>query len=915
MPISLLQTKLFAPIVPPELVSRPRLIERFEAGLHRKLTLVSAPAGFGKTTLLTEWAHRSQENSQAQVPVGWISLDKDDNDPSRYWTYFIASLQRVHPDLGRSLPDIIQSPQPPPVESFLTILINEMIVIKPEPFVLILDDYHMIENEAIHSAMAFFLEHMPSQMHLVISSRVDPPLPMALLRGRGQLNEFNAADLRFTFGETEAFFNEVMKLGLSKLGIKVLENRTEGWVASLQMAAISMRGHNDIQKFIYSFSGSQRYVLDYLTEEVFNQQPVDVQSFLLETSILDRLTAPLCNAVTKRNDAMEKLDYLETANLFLVPLDDERKWFRYHPLFADLLRNQLTRSLPDLPLKLHHQASLWFEQEGLSADAIDHALAAGNFEKAADLIEVIAVPMITVESKVSTLLKWLAKLPDELITTRPWLCVTLAGARMAAGRLEDVEPLLRSAEEILSVAEGEKDDEPFADQAKIRSVILALRASASAQGEIDIYGNLDHLREAFEQLPDDETFARSPIALNLGLAYAMRGEMDTASHFLNETLKLGQSTGNSYIALISIGCLAEIQGKMGLLHQAAETNRHAIRLGAEWSDGEEPLSASSYAHISLAQILYQWNELEEASQHFTLGIQLSEQCGTALIVQFFYPGLALMEEFQSKTNSISELGDMAKRISSTSHNALLSRLWDAWQARLSLAHGDIEATQRWAACHEIDLSTQEPPDLWQEFSYLTLVRLYIARDKAEEIDELLEKMRQKAQSEGRLGSVIEILVLQSISLKTQGKTDQALKKLEQVLSLAQPEGYVRVFLDEGRPIKELLLQAASRGIAPEFVSKLLGSFEDSPLIFRDQPVKAGTEASPTTPHPKPTDVLSARELEILQLMATGATSKEIASELIVSVGTVKKHIINIYVKLDVHKRTMAVTKAQELGLL
>ncbi|NQT74708.1 MAG: hypothetical protein HQ553_18375 [Chloroflexi bacterium] len=917
MPISLLQTKLFAPLVPPELVSRPRLIERFEAGLHRKLTLVSAPAGFGKTTLLTEWVHQHREDSQVQMPVGWISLDKDDNDPSRYWTYYVEALQMIHPDMGRSVIDMIQSPQPQPVESFLTSLINEL-NIRTEPFVLILDDYHMIENETIHHAMTFLLEHMPPQMHLVISSRVDPPLPLALLRGRGQLNQFSATDLRFTFGETEAFFNEVMKLGLSKLGVKVLENRTEGWVASLQMAAISMRGHNDIQKFIYSFSGSQRYVLDYLTEEVFTQQPADVQSFLLETSILDRLTAPLSNAVTKRNDAMEKLDYLEAANLFLVPLDDERKWFRYHTLFADLLRSQLTRTLPDLPPLLHQRASQWFEQEGLTAEAIDHALAAGDFEKAANLIEAIAVTMITVESKVSTLLRWIAKLPDELINKRPWLCIALAGARMAAGRLDDVEPLLRSVEAMLSTT-AENNSETVADHTKIRSVVLALRASASAQGDIDIQRNLEPLREAFEQLPDDETFARAPIALNLGVAYAMRGEMNTANRFLNEALTLGKATGNPYIALIAMGCMAEIQTKMGFLHQAAETNRHAIRLGLEWSDGEDPLSATSYAHISLAQILYQWNELDEASQHFTRGIQLSEQCGTALIVQFFYPGLALMEEFQSKTNSTSELHDLAKRIAYTPHNTLLSRLMDAWQARLSLAHGDLEATQRWAACHEIELSVQNFPDLWQEFSYLTLVRLYIARGKAEEIDELLERMRQKAESEGRTGSVIEILVLQSIALKTQGKINQSLKTLEHVLSLSQQEGYIRVFLDEGYPMKELLHHAASRGITPVYVNTLLDAFKGSVLTYPDKPVGEVNVSTETTTHnslaSKLSGILSVREREVLRLMASGASSKEVAGELFISVGTAKKHIKNIYRKLDVHKQTTAVTRAQELGLI
>ncbi len=915
---SLLSTKLFAPLVPPELVSRPRLIERFEAGFHRKLTLVSAPAGFGKTTLLAEWAHQHRKESQVQLPMGWVSLDKDDNDPSLFWTYFIAALQTINPDLGQSVTAMIQSPQPPPVESFLTSLINEIIK-RSESFLLILDDYHMIKNETIHHAMTFFLEHMPPQMHLVIASRVDFPLPMALLRGRGQLNEFNATDLRFTLQETEAFFNEVMKLGVSKLGVEVLENRTEGWVASMQMAAISMRGHKDIRKFIYSFSGSQRYILDYLTEEVFAHQPTDVQSFLLETSVLDRLTAPLCNVVTQCNDAMEKLDYLEAANLFLVPLDDERKWFRYHPLFADLLRNQQTRLQPDLSPQLHQRASEWFEREGLTAEAVDHALAAGDLERAANLIEAIAVPMITMESKVSTIPRWLAKLPDELITTRPWLCIALASARMAIGRLDDVEPLLKSAEDMLSTAKEEEISESFAGHTTIRSVVTALRASAGTQGDIDIQRTLEPCLEAFEQLPDDETFARSLIAMNLGVAYAMRGEMNAASRFLNESVTLAQGTGNPYLALIAMGCLAEIQAKMGLLRQATETNRHALRLGAEWSDTGEPLSATSYAHISLAQVLYQWNELDEASQHFMRGIQLSEQCGTALIVQFFYPGLALMEEFQSKTNTMSELHDLPKRIVYTSHKALLSRLFRAWQARLSLAHGDLEATQRWAACHEIELSVQNPPDLWQEFPYLTLVRLYIARGKAEEIDELLERMRQKAESEGRTGSIIEILVLQSISLKTQGKIGQSLEKLDHVLSLAQPEGYIRVFLDEGYPMKELLYHAASRGINPVYIKTLLDAFDSSAAYTGNQPANADAGASFAIPDntgsSNPKDTLSAREIEVLRLMATGASSKEVSSDLFISVGTARKHIVNIYRKLNVHKQTTAVTRAQELGLI
>jgi len=435
----------------------------------------------------------------------------------------------------------------------------------------------------------------------------------------------------------------------------------------------------------------------------------------------------------------------------------------------------------------------------------------------------------------------------------------------------------------------------------------------------DVQYDLEPCHEAFKHMPDDETFARSPIALNLGLAYAMRGEMNAASRCLNEAITLAEATGNPYIALIAMGCLAEIQARQGFLHQAAETNRHALRLGARWSDSGEPLSATSYAHISLAEILYQWNELDEASRHLTRGIQLSEQCGSALIVRFFYPGLALMSEFQGKTNSAPQPGDFASGIVNAPYDALLSKMIAAWQARLSLAHGDLKAVERWAASQQLDLRVQKAPDFWQEFPYLTLIRLRIAQGRVEEVSEMLENLLQKAESESRLCSVIEILVLQSIALKMQGKTDQAVATLGRALSLAEPEGYIRMFVDEGNSMKELLGSAASRGIAMTYVNRLLGAFAGSERHPEEQPADVDEEAPPAIPSitgpVKPTETLSARELEILKYMATGATSKEIARELFLSVGTVKKHIISIYRKLDVHKQTTAVTKAQELGLL
>lgn len=905
---SLLTTKLYIPPVPPELVSRTRLIERLASGTHRKLTLVSAPAGFGKTTLLSEWIHQKTDiDSNTRSPFTWLSLDRDDNDPIRFWTYFIAALQKILPSLGESCLKMLQSPNRIQIDSILTTLINE-IDNKPEAPTIILDDYHLIETISIHESIDFLLEHLPPQSHLVIAGRADPPLPLARLRGHGQLNELRTSDLRFTLEETAAFFNESMALGLSEENVTMLESRTEGWIASLQMAGVSMQGRDNITDFIKDFSGTHHYIMDYLTEEVLQRQQQEIHSFLLTTSILDRMNGPLVDAVTGQHDGQEKLEQLASANLFLVPLDNERKWFRYHQLFADLLRNQLNKTQPDLLPRLHHCASKWFEQEGLMAEAVHHALAIEDFGRAADLIESIAVPLISA-SKLSAPRTWLTKLPTELITARPWLCVSLASVHLAAGDFDNAEQYLLTAESLISDNKGEKDLNTTGNYDKIRSQMTALRATlTNVQGNIT--QTIELCSEALKHIPDDQPTPRCLLTWNLGVAYWMNGDLSIAMGHLDEAIALSQSTGNFFLALICLGYKADIQAKQGHLRDAAETDRRAIALGIQWGGGD-PLPATSFAYISMAQVLYQWNMIDNAMAHLKQGIELSKEGAESIVAMMAFPGLALLSELENNESAVSQTLDQAKKIASASHNTKISNMVNSWTARLALARGDLSTAERWAeSCQGDDFSLFHTPGAPQEFAYLTLVRVYMARGDFEDIPAILERLHRRAEAEERMSSVIEILILLSIALHAQEKTDEAMESFKRALSLAEPEGYLRIFTDEGEIAKELLQLAQTRGIATSYVNKILDVFghSESSLSNRTE-TRFPTTLSPIS---KP---LSTRELEVLRLLAAGATSQEIADTLFLSVGTVKKHTENIYSKLDVHKRTLAVNRAQELGLL
>ena len=918
MTTPLLTTKLHIPPIRSELVSRPRLTERLNEGTTRKLTLVSAPAGFGKTTLLSEWAaylrlpiadfrlsvdsaEIANRKSQIQNRVAWVSLDKDDSDPARFWAYFIAALQTVQAEAGNAILAAFQSPQPPPIEMVLTTLINE-IAAMPHHFALVLDDYHQIEAQPIHKALAFLLDHLPPQMHLVIAGRADPPLPLARLRGRGQLTELREDDLRFTPDEAAAFLNQVMGLNLSEQDVAALEARTEGWIVGLQLAALSMRGRQDVGQFVKSFTGSHRYILDYLIEEVFQQQSADVQDFLLRTSILNRLTAPLCDAVLDIRDwrldigpaqaqypisniqypSYQMLEQLEAANLFIIPLDQERRWYRYHRLFADLLRHRLDRVCePKQVALLHAQASQWYETNVFPADAVHHALAAHDWERAATLVQDLSGSLLE-RGEVMTLLGWLRALPDEVVRARPQLCLECSWALILTGQLDAAESYLAQAEQ------AAQDDAP-----SLGGIVAAQAYIARTRG--DARRTIELSQQALTLLPQYDLSARSVVAVNLGIAHWSSGHLTEAEQALIEADHAAQQSGNMYVRLTALSFLGTIQAARGRLHQAAELFRQATRLG-----GQSP--AIAHAHIEFSALLYEWNDLEAAADHPQRGIELSQRGGNVEVQISGYRVLARVRQAQGDASAALAALQKAHQLARDHDVTPFVRARNAaYHVQIALAQDDVAMAMHWAE------QVTEDADAFPVYSFLCLtpVRLLLAQNEKAAAARQLEALYEMAVGAGWQFGVVEVRVLQALAAPT---PTTALSFLADALTLAQPEGYVRTFVDKGEPMAALLREAASQGIATDYVDKLLAAFG----VWE----YGGMGVLPPLPHTQPLiEPLSDRELEVLQLLADGQTNHEIAQALCVSINTVKTHLKNIYGKLGVHNRREAAAKARELDLL
>jgi LuxR family maltose regulon positive regulatory protein len=921
MPTPLLRTKLHIPPVRPELVPRPRLIERLNAGLHRKLTLVSAPAGFGKTTLLSEWI-AGCGRSQPSVRIAWLSLDKGDNDPARFWAYSIAALHTIHEDVGEAALAALPSPQSPPIESILTTLINEITAI-PDGLVLVFDDYHVIEAQPIHDALAFLLDHLPPQMHLIIATRADPPLPLSRLRGRGHLTELRTADLRFTPEEAAAFLNQAMGLGLSAEDVAVLEARTEGWIVGLQMVALSLQGGKDTASFIQAFTGSHRYILDYLTDEVLVQQQESVRTFLLQTAILDRLTAPLCDAVrfgigetpnrsegaassegtavTKQEDSQTMLERLEAANLFIVPLDDERRWYRYHHLFADLLRRRLSRMQPDLLPALRRRASEWYEKNGLIAEAVSYALAAGDAELVARLVGGNVLAMME-HGELTTLERWLGALPDQVVRSQPWLCVAHAWMLAFTGQLDAVTPLLQDAERAVAARDEAAKAEPEGQRmaghiAAIRAYLAGVRGNAPEA--------VDFAHEALQRLPADDLMIRGWATVALALNLYRTGDVAAADQALADAVAISQATGDSYVAVMVLCNLAAVQAQQGRLRKAADTFRDALQLAEKYAGrAGRRLPVVGYAYTYLAQVVCEWNDLDAATSYVREGIELCRQWGEPQLLTGGYMSLATVLQAIGDANGALDAIREARQAASSLSPWYVARVAPL-EALIRLKQGDVAAASRWAASQENGLDGYY--DVFEYWSAcLTLARVSIAQGHLHEAMGALTRLLNRAEAAGGRHYVIASLALQAIALQAQGELDQALIALDHALSLAEPEGYVRIFIDEGAPMGELLRKAAARGIKVDYVGRLLAALEEE-----------GKDEGRVTEPPLGLliEPLRERELEVLRLLAAGLSNREIAAELFLAVGTVKKYTSNIYGKLNVHRRAQAVARARELGLL
>ena len=915
MPTSILATKLYVPSPRAKVVIRPRLIKQLNDGLSsgRKLTIISAPAGFGKTTLVSEWV------AGCGQPTAWLSLDEGDNDSTRFLTYLITALQTIAPNVGEDVLAVLQSSQPPPIESVLTILLNEITTI-PDNFILVLDDYHLTDSKAVDNVLTLLVEHQPPQMHLVITTREDPNLPLARLRVRDQLTELRAIDLRFTPSEAAEFLNQVMGLSLSTKDISVLEDRTEGWIASLQLAALSMQGHQDVPGFIRAFAGDHQYIVDYLVEEVLKRQPESIRSFLLQTAILDRLNGTLCDAVTGQTGGRARLETLQRGNFFLVPLDDKRHWYRYHHLFSDVLRMHLMTEQPDQVPVLHQRASEWYARNGSSADAIRHALAAKDFERAADLVE-LAVPSMSRIRQVATLFGWLKSLPNELIRARPVLGVTYAHLLLDSGEINGVEDHLRDAEWWLDTTADSRaqpsapstamvvvDNEAFH---RLPGAIAIARAGLSlARG--DVPGTMTYARRALDVAPEDDHVTRGGAAGFLGLAYWTSGDLEAAHRTYADGMASLQKAGNISDAIHGATTLAAIRIAQGRLHDAMRTYEQALQLAME--KGTPVLLGTADMYVGMSELEREHNDLRAAMQHLLRSKEQGEHTGFAQNRYRWRVAMARILETQGDLHGALELLDEAAHLymSDFSPNAhpIVARKTRVWLAQERLG----EALD-WARVQ--GLSVQDDLSYVREFEHITLARILLARYGRDRSDSaiceavgLLERLLKAAQAGGRMGSVIEILVLQALAHQAQGDIPAALLPLGQALTLAEPEGYVRMFLDEGINLVQLLREAATCGIMPNYTGKLLTAFEAQG--------QGSASASPITASPISQSLiepLSLRELEVLRLFRTELSGPEIARELVIALSTVRTHTESIYRKLDVNNRREAVKRAAELGLI
>jgi LuxR family maltose regulon positive regulatory protein len=927
----ILATKLYVPQPRSERVARPQLLARLDRGLARSLTIIAAPAGFGKTTLLAEWVAsllQHPESSGRDTKVAWLSLDAADRDPAQFLRYLVAALQAVAPEVGRSTLALLQSGHMPPLETLLALLVNELVAL-PAPCVLVLDDYHAIDMPAVHQLLTFLIDHQPPQLHLVIATRIDPPLPLARLRARGQLTELRAHDLRFTPEEAAAFLREVMGLPLSIDDVVALETRMEGWIAGLQLAALSLQDcpPDQTTHFISALAGSNRFVVDYLVDEVLARQPAHLQIFLLQTSILERLCGSLCDAVvlgdgaelhavsrtTQHAYSQLLLETLERSNLFIVPLDEARRWYRYHHLFAQVLRHRLLSGTgQDTVATLHSRASFWFEQQGLIDDAIRHALAGQNLERAVALIERHAMALLE-HSEEPIVRRWVEQLPPGLIETRPRLAIIAGWLFFSLYRFEALDQLLQT---VLQAPDATHLP------VEILGEIAVLRATA-ARGREQYAAALELAHEALALLPPEAPAMRARAIITVGICLMHRGEAVAAEAALGEAAAIAQSAGSQANALIAAYWLATLYNRQGRLGDTVRVCEQIIEAsGVAWG---APLPLLGAARIGLGGVWYERNELEHAESQITEGLTLLHGSMEQHLVWIAYVVLAHIHQARGAEDvalrTLEEADAWAVRL--RTENPEFHEMLAAQRARIWLRQGNLAAALQWAAtCRfrdELRLSHV------RRFAWIR-VRLAHYRQTPDlrgldDLAALVVRLMAMVEAQGWVRLQFELLMLHALVAQAQGDLGAALNVIERALTLAAPEGYVRLFVDEGAPMAALLQQIHASSSVPSYVAKLLAAFPDDHKVARWQADKKGAvddqtfSLSPSDPVPASLlEPLTSRELEVLQLLAAGHSNQAIAQRLIVAVGTVKRHVNSILSKLDVQSRLQAVARARELGL-
>jgi LuxR family transcriptional regulator, maltose regulon positive regulatory protein len=904
----LLNTKLYRPKARRGAVPRPRLLEQLDRGLASSVTIVSAPAGFGKSTLLAVWL--AEAAGGGGEPAGaWLSLDSGDNDPALFWAYVVASLRTIAPDVGAEVLALVETPGPVSPQALLTGLLNDLAGVAGE-LVLVIDDYHVIETRAVHDGLAFLVANMPPNVHLVLASRADPPLPLARLRARGDLTEVRAADLRFTAEEASDYLTRAMELPLTAQQITTLDNRTEGWIAALQLAALSMRGRHDIADFVAGFAGDDRYIVDYLVEEVLQNQPPEVRSFLLHTSILGRMNAPLCDAVTERDDSRAMLEALDRANLFLLPLDDHRQWYRYHHLFAEVLQARLLEEQPDDVPRLHRRASAWHEQHGEQDSAIQHALAASDHALAARLIET-AMPAIAKDRREATLRGWMEALPDEIFRTRPVLSLGFAGALLSTGETAGVEARLQDAERWTDASHGggPDPDQPVvvdADAFRRLPGTIAIYRSGQALTRGDATATVAYARRAIKLLDEDDRYFRGAAAALQGLALWGSGDLDGAYEGYAESVSSFRRSGHIADVLGCTVTLADIRLTQGRLRDAMTSYETALQLALEQTP--QVRRGIPDMHVGMSTILYERGDLEAAIAHLELATARGDAAGLPKYRYRSRLALAQVRQAQGDLAGAVDLLDEAEHFFVADMGPVV-RPVPATRARAWLQQGRVGEALAWA--RGAGLSAEDDLSYLREYEHITLARTLLAQHRRHREEQplrdasaLLARLVDAAVAGGRTGSVIEILVLQALAHRAHGNVSDAGASLERALMLAEPEGYARLFVDEGPPVAGLLESIAARDPVRAFAVRLLTLFGTA-----DAPAPSGDrEAGLAEP-------LSEREREVLRLLATELSGPEIARMLVVSLNTVRTHTKRIYTKLGVNNRRSAVIRARELGEL